>query len=414
MKLFIFTDGYPFGTGEKSFVGPEVDYLSRFFEVTVVSVTSKEQMSNDENTSTLPDNVSLECIIKKPLLSYIPFILKSFFNSEFYKEVFNILKTKQKIIGRCIDSLKYMAMALSLKRSFEKRGIFRDIDNSVYYSYWFVPYCLSLALEKKKLPKLRYISRAHGYDLYNERYINGRQPYQVFKAISSEKILFVSPLNREYFIRTFFGGREQMIEGKCKVCRLGCFPRTNNSRKEPGVFRIVSCSFLNPIKRVDLIAKALIKANLPNLEWVHFGDGVDLAKIKTLIQKSNVKAVFYGYVSNEEIIEYYANNYVDVFITTSKMEGSPVSIQEALSFGIPVIGTDVGGISEQIKENGILLNSDPDEEEIVDALKHIYYASDATIKSMRTQSLSIWMSNYNLDRNLPKLRKLIESVAFCH
>lgn len=413
MKLFIFTDGYPFGTGEKSFVGPEVDYLSQFFEVTIVSVTSKEQMSNDEDTSALPDNVSLECVIRKPLLSYIPFILKSFFNSEFYKEVFNILKTKQKIIGRCVDSLKYMAMALSLKRSFEKRGIFRDLDNSVYYSYWFVPYCLSLALEKKKLPKLRYISRAHNYDLYNERSINGRQPYQVFKAVSSEKILFVSPLNRNYFITTFFAERKQGIEKKCEICRLGSFPRVNNSKKEQDVFRVVSCSYLEPIKRVDLIAQSLIEADLPNLEWVHFGSGAEMEKIKTLIKDSNVKTVFYGQVSNDEIIRYYENNYVDVFITASKMEGSPVSIQEALSFGIPIIGTNVGGIPEQIQGNGILLSSNPSVGDIVNALEQIYKAGDSAIEHMREQSLSIWENKYNLQRNLPKLKGVISSVSFC-
>ena len=37
---------------------------------------------------------------------------------------------------------------------------------------------------------------------------------------------------------------------------------------------------------------------------------------------------------------------VDLFLTVSANEGIPVSIMEAQSFGIPVIATDVGGISE--------------------------------------------------------------------
>ena len=47
----------------------------------------------------------------------------------------------------------------------------------------------------------------------------------------------------------------------------------------------------------------------------------------------------------------------DVFLLTSVAEGTPVVILEAISIEIPVVATDVGGVSEQVinGETGILV-----------------------------------------------------------
>ncbi|NJK95527.1 MAG: glycosyltransferase [Bacteroidales bacterium] len=46
-----------------------------------------------------------------------------------------------------------------------------------------------------------------------------------------------------------------------------------------------------------------------------------------------------------------------MFLNTSLSEGVPVSVMEALSFGLPVIATDVGGTGELINDEvGMLIN----------------------------------------------------------
>ena len=50
-------------------------------------------------------------------------------------------------------------------------------------------------------------------------------------------------------------------------------------------------------------------------------------------------------------------NDVDIFALISEWEGLPISILEAMSHGIPVIASDVGGVSEAVLDNetGILV-----------------------------------------------------------
>ncbi len=79
-----------------------------------------------------------------------------------------------------------------------------------------------------------------------------------------------------------------------------------------------------------------------------------------------------GATPNHEILEYYKNIHVDLFIQLSRTEGGvPVSMQEAASFGIPLLGTNTGGIPEIIKENGWLVDVSASAQEISKIINNI-------------------------------------------
>ena len=99
-------------------------------------------------------------------------------------------------------------------------------------------------------------------------------------------------------------------------------------------FRIVSCSNLISIKRVDLLIQSLALVDDLEVEWVHFGDGALMTELRTLSRqllgpKPNISYNFRGRVPNWELINYYSENEIDLFITVSKWDGIPVSIMEA-------------------------------------------------------------------------------------
>ena len=85
------------------------------------------------------------------------------------------------------------------------------------------------------------------------------------------------------------------------------------------------------------------------------GDGEYRELIENLIKDSSAENSIYllGNVSN---IELYMSK-SDVFVLTSLFEGLPMTILEAMSCGLPIISSNVGGVCDIDKDNGILVDN---------------------------------------------------------
>lgn len=96
--------------------------------------------------------------------------------------------------------------------------------------------------------------------------------------------------------------------------------------------------------------------------WVHIGGGNELDRLQDAAQKKlerngNIQYEFTDVMSIDKVIDFYKEHYVSCFITTTSTEGgSPISVQKALSFGVPVIASSVGELSRMVSDNGILLS----------------------------------------------------------
>jgi glycosyltransferase involved in cell wall biosynthesis len=88
-------------------------------------------------------------------------------------------------------------------------------------------------------------------------------------------------------------------------------------------------------------------------------------------------------VTHDAVRDFYLTQPVDVFVNASTTEGVPVSIMEAMSFGVPVVATDVGGTGELVNSrNGALLVPNPTPAEIADAILRTVH--DRAAKSRAT------------------------------
>ena len=410
-NLYLFTDSFPFGKGEKSFIIPEIEALQHRYDITVVTEVSEELKADSKKLTALNDNIRL-IVIDLPLtyprkLVYILYGFLFFLASLGWEELHDIGRDGFSFY-RLIDSVKQFALAKRFNRLCGKRGVFKECSDSIYYSFWFSTSALLLTLEKRKNPSLVAISRAHGYDLYNERNAYGRQPFQRIMRDSMNRLLFVSSTSEDYFIESF--GIES-FPGQYRLNRLGVdgsvSPR--NDIQDSARY-IVSCSNVIKLKRVDLLAKALCLLLNQNIKWIHFGDGSEICRVKQISDEKGLNAVFAGYVSNEKISKFYQTHNVLCFVHVSSSEGLPMSIQEALAASIPIVATDVGGVSETIDGNGILLPANPTLGEIADAVKSIITASPDEWMRMSNRSYKLWERRFNLQKCKQQLLNILEEL----
>jgi glycosyltransferase involved in cell wall biosynthesis len=148
-----------------------------------------------------------------------------------------------------------------------------------------------------------------------------------------------------------------------------------------------------------MIAEIIYKSEFA-VKWVHFGDGTDLDKVKKCIETNtnkNVVCEIKGRISNTELMKYYSENHIDLFINLSLSEGLPVSIIEAISFGIPVIATNVGGTSEIVNDiTGILVDVKDTSDKIVNQIKLV---ENKTKFFNREEIRSYFLENFRAEKN---------------
>ncbi|MCQ2470815.1 MAG: glycosyltransferase [Clostridia bacterium] len=295
-----------------------------------------------------------------------------------------------------------------------KKFDFSHYDEIVIYSYWFFANCRSGVLLKKYFEnqglKVKLVSRAHGYDLYEYANSLNYLPLRGAMAQEVDKIYTCSSNGCRYL-------RNRIPEYKDKIeaSYLGTFDRGITNYSE--TFHVVTCSRTVRIKKLDRLIEAI--ACLKNqtekkVVWTHIGDGPLQKKIKKLSSKKLdfIDVEFLGYMNNAQVMEYYSTHPVSLFINVSKSEGLPVSIMEANSFGIPILATDVGGTGEIVVDgvNGFLLNSKFTNEEFIVKFFSILNADDEVYQRMRKNAREIWEKNFDAEKNYPEFCKKISET----
>ena len=415
-KLYIATQDYPYGaTAERVFVESELQALSEVFDVTIFS---HARLKNKSVRTEVPSGVKVIDIpanMDLPLKDKLKYGLKFFFEKDSYREIGSIIKSRTQFFKRLYESVGFYILAM---KDYECIREYIEDEEGIYYSFWYFYFCYSMTHNRDKYPKLKVVTRTHGHELYEERYIGGRQPFKLIMDEKLDKVIFAAEYARDYYTSHY----EKEASDKYELSRLGVLKEdiSDASAKEASEnektydLSLVSCSSLIELKRVDMIIAALSHITDKQIKWVHFGDGPLMEKLKdqaALFLKGNVEYTFMGAVDNSKIHEYYLNNTPDCFITTSSTEGGcPVSIQEAYAYGIPVIGTANGGITEMIDESGILLSENPGADETAAAIRKLSELSDTEKNSLRMQAMNLWQLNYNAKTNSEHMIKILESL----
>jgi glycosyltransferase involved in cell wall biosynthesis len=394
--LYLFTNGYPYGTGE-AFIEKELEQHLNYFKTVTLFPLNKEgvlrKVDDRVKVVYLQDNQPFvpSQLIVKHFLHFCRILIR-----EFYFEKFNPGFLKQ------LPVFKSM-----LLQNFQRANLLQtyldtttDLKSTVLYSFWTDDWASVLSILKEKKRVRSFVSRVHGYDLFKERWPDSIIPFRKLQIKNVSKIFAVSKTGLIYLKRHY-----PEYENKFYLNHLNAFDNGKAPFSDAAIFTVVSCSSLIPLKRVHLIAEALSLIQF-NIRWVHFGDGTEKENIQQIIKKMphNIIAELKGNVSVAELIHFYKQHTVHVFMHVSETEGGvPLVLQEAASFGIPLIGTLAGGAAEIINEKtGIALPIDINPTQLTITLNNFKNSFKNTLP-FRNEVRKFWEQSFNGESNYIQL-----------
>jgi colanic acid/amylovoran biosynthesis glycosyltransferase len=188
---------------------------------------------------------------------------------------------------------------------------------------------------------------------------------------------------------------------------LGQFPFRTERIRRNGPLRILCVATLYPEKNHAGLLRACgllmqrgvdFKLDLVGRDDLGLRNELeDIASSEGIVDRVQ----FQGGVDHGEIQAFYGA--ADVCILTSHVEGVPVTLMEAMSSGVPVVGPRITGVPELVKDGETGLLVDPgDEQAIADALARLANDPDLGVRLADAARLHI-EAEFDMERNAAKL-----------
>jgi glycosyltransferase involved in cell wall biosynthesis len=194
--------------------------------------------------------------------------------------------------------------------------------------------------------------------------------------INKAILVAVSPENKEQVMK-YYG----ISDKKVRMVRNGIDINSYYKRNHKD-FTFINVGRHDGVKNQKMIIEAFAKyiKYHGNARLILVGDGQERSKLEGLANQLSVAECidFPGMVPNVE--DYLAS--ADVYIQSSHREGLPLAVLEAMATKLPIISTNVGGMKDIVKNNGILI-PDNDVEQLVYAMSDL--ASDNILRNSMSE-----------------------------
>lgn len=241
-------------------------------------------------------------------------------------------------------------------------------------------------------PKAKVIYTVHGFDSVRIAY-RKFLPIEKLLQNSCKAIVGVSKYDsRNLFDEGITHNVYMVYNGILKPTSLNYDPFSFCSDY---THKILCIARLSPPKNSELFLK--IASLLPQYAFIWIGNQHEL---KSEYSKN---VFFMGNLTNAGAY----NAYADLFILPSNYEGLPMVILEAMSFGRPVIASNVGGISEIVRngDNGYTVENTP--EAFISSIKYVLENKNV-YSELAKRSMKIFNNELTVDRMVNGYMKIYQ------
>lgn len=167
---------------------------------------------------------------------------------------------------------------------------------------------------------------------------------------------------------------------------------------------------LRPQKGVDSLLRgfAILGRHFPALKLLIVGDGPEQPALENLAAQVAIRdrVIFAGLATPP----WPYLRLMDVFVLPSLYEGLPNAVLEAMSLGVPVVATDVGGVGEIIEDQRTGLLIRPQDPEAIVRAVALLLEQPERAREISEAAKQVVLTRFSLDRMLNEYDVLYEEL----
>jgi len=221
----------------------------------------------------------------------------------------------------------------------------------------------------------------------------------------TKKIICVSNYDRQLALDLM----PEYIE-KLVIIHNGIPDRQYEKLEQQLVFNLVMIArFSSPKDQIFLIyaIEELLKERL-NIQLNLVGDGPNFSLAKEIVEKLQINQCVKFLGARTDIEDILSKN--DIFLLISNWEGFPISIIEAMRQGLPVVASNVGGVSESVIDGktGFLIPRG-NKEALKEKIKELYEKRNLCYE-FGQNGRKRYLENFTSDKMVEKIIKIYEEI----
>lgn len=305
-----------------------------------------------------------------------------------------ILARGEESPGRRLRAVLHTVLGAYYALLLDKRGVEHIHAHHGYCASW-------VAMVAARLTGKTFSLTLHGSDLLVHA------DYLDLKLANCKFCLTVSEFNRRHILQHY----PRIDSGKILVRHLGvrvqspaCESLLSQQEGEDPLI-LLSVGRLHPVKDHAFLVKAcrLLKDRRVRFLCLIVGEGPEHAALERLIRKLDLQqqVKLLGYIPRENLGSYYRA--CDLFSLTSRSEGIPIVLMEAMAHGKVVLAPAITGIPELVEDGhtGFLYPAGSIAA-FVERVEMIQRLGPSLAYLRREARRQIW-SNFNWEKNLPAM-----------
>lgn len=251
------------------------------------------------------------------------------------------------------------------------------------------------------------INHIHGSEIAN-LYINASKKKKKLVDNCFDKCRYLVVLSEEWKknLEVVKTKTPKIVIENYSTIHKECLKRKNHQDKI-----ILFLGFITELKgcfNIPDIAKKVIEQNA-NVKFILAGSG-EIEKLQDILEEKGISQYFSfpGWVRKEEKENLLKN--ADIFLLPSYTEAMPMSILEAMGYGLPIVTTNVGGIPQLVEDgkNGYMTEPGNIDGFVKAILK--LFGNDELIYDMGKEGIEKACEKYSLEKHLEKVCTLYENI----